>query len=438
MANEPTSRQQIAPATEAVASRTPWPLYISLCGMMFLQYFVQGCYLPVVPLYLEHTLGFSKSLVGTVLSALAVGPLVTWIIAGQLVDRKFATQHVLAASHLLSGLTMLWLFAQRSFWPVLLLASLYSVLYVPTLMLTNAMAFHHLANREREFPVVRMWGTIGFIVPAWLIEMVLLRNLEGSALDQARGIILVAAGVAGLVMAAYCLFLPPTPPLKRDSAEFAPAVALGLLRQRRILVLVGVTLLIAIAHKYHFSLCPDFLKTILRSGGVMSAWEQRIMSLGQIAEIAVMAGLGAMVVRWGFKRTMLLGAAAYVARCLIFAGAYNLQDAFAWKLAIVCAGQMLHGLCFGCFMAAAFMYLDRTTAEDIRGSVQNMYGTFVIGSGFFAGGMISGWVADSFRTADGFDWTGIWLAAAALAGVATIAFAIWFPRQDDVRGESAA
>ena len=419
---------------QAAPPTTPPSLRRRLSVMMFLQYFIQGCYLPIVSLYLQDALSFSKSQIGDFGSALACGPLVAPFILGQLVDRRFATQYVLFFCHLTGGVVMLALYGQQAYWPVVMLGTLYSVLYVPTMMLTNSLAFHHLQDQQREFPTVRVWGTIGFIVPAWLIERVFLRNVTGEALNSGRGIALAIAGGMGLVMALYSLTLPNTPPTRETKRRFAPAAGVALLRERRFLVLVVITFFVAIVHKFYFVLNSQFLKAVLRSGNVETAWEGSISSLGQIAEIGVMAGLSLLIMRIGFKWTILLGAVAYLVRCLVFAGAYQLGGPFVFTMTVICLGQLLHGLCFGCFMAAAFMYFDRTTPSDLRGSVQNLYGTFVIGSGFFAGGFIAGRVAEHFTPDTGAaDWSSIWLSAAALAAVCAVAFAVLFPRDEGLK-----
>lgn len=416
---------------------SPRSLRIKLAAMMFLQYFVQGCYLPIISVYLQKTLGFSAARVGYVGSALAVGPLVVPFFIGQLVDRKFATQRVLAICHLLSGLVMLVLYFQTGFGAVLLLGTLYSVLYVPSMMLTNSLAFHHLSDSKREFPQVRLWGTIGFITPAWLIEFVLLRGLEGEQLSDARGVTLVAAGLAGIAMALYSLLvLPDTPPAKdvKQDSEFAPAVVARLLRYRSVLVLVVVTFFAAIVHKFHFVVNAPFLSSLLAAGGEQGAWEQSISSLGQVAEIGVMAGLAWIIAKLGFRLTITLGLSAYVGRCLLFVVADQIQDQFAAAMTVACIGQLFHGLCFSCFMAASFMFFDRCTPSHVRGSVQNLYGTFVIGSGFVAGGVVAGKTYQHYTVGAGKDavtnFTGVWLVAAGLAAVCTVVFFFLFPPED--------
>jgi len=440
-------------------------LKFRLYVMMFLQYFVQGCYLPIISVYLEDGLGFSPWQIGAFGSALAVGPLVAPFIIGQLVDRHVSTERVLSFCHVAGGVIMLALFridvlvpdGASLFLPVAILGTAYSTLYVPSMMLTNSLTFHHLNDREREFPLVRLWGTIGFIVPAWLIEPLFLSGFSGQELNEARGIVLAFAGVSGLIMGAYSLSLPHTPPAEEDRKDIAPGKVLGLLRSRNFLSLVLISLLVAVVHKFYFVWNPVYLKGVLREGGVTGAWEQRISSVGQVCEIAVMAVLGLLIKRLGFKWTMTLGTLAYVVRCLIFSAAISIDAPFPMIMSMVCVGQALHGFCFGCFLAAAFIYVDRVCTPDVRGSMQNFYGTFVIGLGMFLGGFIAGGVGDLFTTPVGskpsreqwgiesraglvathpkegeapklHDWPGIWLAGGAIAMVALLAFVASFPQ----------
>ncbi|HUG94120.1 MAG TPA: MFS transporter [Planctomycetaceae bacterium] len=450
--------------TPALAARTDPVLKARFSLMMFLQYFVQGSYLPVVTLFVQQKLAFSSVEMGWFNAALAVGPLLAPFIVGQMVDRHFATERVLAWSHLLGGGLMLAMYALAQvwesalFWPLVGLAALYSALYVPSMMLTNAMAFHHLRDREAEFPLIRLWGTIGFIVPAWLVEMVFLRGLEGDALNDRRGVILLVAGVAGLVMAAYCHSLPHTPPA-RNRQDIAPGRVLGLLGRRDFLVLVLVSLLVALAHAYFFLWNSPFLRAALDRAEIPGAWEQRISSIGQIFEIAVMAGLGFAIKRFGFKITMTVGATAYLLRALIFSWVIAADLPSGAMLGFIYVGQALHGLCFGCFLAAAYMYVDRVAPPDARGSMQTFYGTFIVGAGMFLGGFVGGAIGNAFTTDPGQptvrerlgvdanaglvqftqtregraedkirDWPGIWLSSAAISAVALAAFALCFPK----------
>ncbi|MEO1997321.1 MAG: MFS transporter [Planctomycetaceae bacterium] len=434
-------------ASDPIVHNTHHPvaaLKMRLCVMMFIQYFVQGCYLPIISLYLKDTLKFSSSEIGYFGSALAVGPLFAPFLIGQLVDRKVATDRVLAFCHLSGGITMLFLYQQTAIWPILILGVLYSLLYVPSMMLTNSLTFYHLRDDERErfFPWIRLFGTLGFIVPAWLIELVFLKGLTGDELDSGRGVALMAAGIAGLVMGVYSLLLPHTPPIPDLDRKFAPGLAVRLVRQQRFLILISVSIIVAVVHKFFFVVNSPYLKYMLGESGIEGAWEQRLSSLGQIAEIAVMATLGWMIKRVGFKRTMLLGISAYTLRCVIFALAPALSASPWLAMTLVCVGQLMHGLCFGCFLATAFIYIDATAPADIRGSVQNLYGTFVLGVGFFIGGFVSGWISNAFETTvDGItetNWKAIWLISAGIALAGWLLFAWQFPRSRSETGEATS
>ena len=419
--------------TAASQTSSPPTLLGRLSVMMFLQYFVQGAYQPVVTVYVLKTLQFSDTQAGSFSAALSVGPLVAPFLVGQLVDRYFRTERVIACCHLLAGALMLALYTQTAFWPVIVIGTAYSVLYIPTMMLTNALAFRHLRNGELEFPWVRLFGTIGFMVPAYLVEFWWLRGLEGSELDRARGVVFLFSGVVSLLMAAYCLTLPVTPPQPHEKRKYAPGAAAGRLMERHFLVLVVVSFFVAISHKFFWFWNSPFLREILDSGNVKGAYEQSLSSIGQFCEIFVMAVLGFALRRFGFKWTMFAGAAAYAVRCALFACVFGIETPFAGKLTLAIVGQALHGVCFGCFLAAGYMYVDRFAPSDLRGSMQTLYGTFIVAFGLFAGGFISGWVGDVFSTGSGADvvrdWTSIWGSGAVFAAVCAVAFALFFPNR---------
>jgi nucleoside transporter len=409
------------------AERSSGVLFGRLSAMMFLQYFVQGAYLPVASVYVKESLGFTPWQVGLFGAAMAVGPVLAPFIVGQLVDRWFATEKVTAVCHLVGGVLMLLLWKQTAVWPVVILGTAYSVLYVPTMMLTNALAFRHLKDSDMEFPRIRLFGTLGFIVPAYVIEWWWLYGLKGDQLDQARGFVFFLSGAVGLVMGLYCLTLPHTPPIAKKD-DYAPGIVISLLRQRNVLVLVLVSFLIAIVHNFVVVWYSPFMHKILGNRG---AWEQTISSFGQICELGVLATLGYMLRQWGFKRTMLLGACAYLLRSLLFAAVFAFDMPFAGQLGLAAVGQTLHGFCFGCFLAVAYMYVDRVAPPDVRGSMQTLYGVFIIALGFFVGSLLSGGVAEFFTTGEGAaavqNWTGIWLSCAAISLLCVVLFAAFFP-----------
>ncbi|MFK7776542.1 MAG: MFS transporter, partial [Gimesia sp.] len=309
---------------------------------------------------------------------------------------------------------------------------------------------------------IRLWGTIGFVVPAWLAEGLFLAHLKGDELNSGRGIVLAMAGVAGLIMAGYCLTLPHTPPVKGDKKDLAPGKVLKMLKYRHFLILVVVAFIISIVHKFYFQWNSPFISTILKQGGITGPWEQRISSIGQVFEVLVMAVLGFTIKKYGFKSVMLVGLMSYMIRSLVFAYASTIGDFFSLAMFLTCLGQAMHGLCFGCFLAAAYIYVDKVAPLDVRGSMQTFFGTFVFGLGMFAGGFISGSIGDFFTSAGketllrtqwnissqtGIieftqknlagesanllrDWPGIWLSSAAIALFATVLFWVLFPKAE--------
>jgi len=420
----------------AAEPRPTYLLFPRLSLMMFLQYFVQGCYLPIAALYVEQQLGFSDRQIGYFISALAVGPILAPFLIGQIVDRAFSTERVMAFCHFVGGVLMLALFYQLKFWPVIVLATVYSVVYVPTMMLSNSLTFQHLKNSDMWFPWVRAFGTIGFITPAFIIEP-LLMQIYGYEL----GIAFALSGCVGILMGLYCLSLPHTPPAQKEKGSYAPGVVLAMLFQRHFLVIVGVTFLICIAHNYFFAFNSRFLEEILAGGG----WENpdsyvlRISSIGQWCEIGVMAILGFWLTRFGFKWTLIGGAAAYMVRCLLFSVVFGLDLSFESQLTLACTGQALHGFCFGFFLAVGYMYVDRISPRDVRGSMQNIYGVFVVGLGFFVGGLAAGEVGKWFTTLVNDEpvrnWTGIWLTSAALCALCVVLLFAFYPsKEPDVEG----
>ncbi|MCI0457062.1 MAG: MFS transporter [Gemmataceae bacterium] len=417
----------------AAPEKTPLPLRARLSGLMFLQYFIQGSYLPIAAVYLLHGLGFSGDDVGFFIAALAVGPLVAPFIVGQLVDRYLATERVLAFCHLVAGGLMLALYVQADFWPVFALGLAYSILYVPTLMLANALCLHHLHREEREFPLVRLWGTIGFVVPAFLIELVFLAGLTGPALATGRGVAFLVAGVAEVLLALYCLTLPHTPPGKSEAAaRFAPGEVLRLLSRRDFLILVLSGLLAAVCHSFHLQWNSPYLRWFLTAVGIEGALEQRLSTIGQFCEIPVMAALGLALSWLGFKWVLALGVLAYLGRCLLFAAVAHYELAFEEAMLLVGMGQALHGFCVACFWAAGFLYVDRVAGPALRGSMQTFFGTFVFGLGMLLGGLgirlVALLVGGQADRATGADWAVMWLVPAMVAATALVGFVTLFPR----------
>jgi nucleoside transporter len=402
--------------------------------MMFFQYAVWGIWVPILALYFktpvaEGGLGFNGYEIGMILgTAMAVGTVLAPFIGGQLADRHFSTQRFLAVSMLIGG-AINWVLAdQTGFWPWLILSTIYAIVYMPTIGLTNSLAMSHLSDSKRQFPGVRVWGTIGWIVVAWVFPMVWLQSdlsfrwlppfFKGVDLPNATSRIadaLKASGLLSVVYGVFCLFLPDTPPNRNAKQRFAFAKAFGLVRHRSVLVLILATLPLAVIHKIFFLQAAPFLQSIgLDKGYIMPA-----MSIGQFAEIAVMLFLGLMLSRLGFRWVLFIGAFSYVLRYALF----GMTDLPMW--ATICS-LAFHGLIFAGIWATSFMYIDRMAPPDVRHSAQTGFIIIQLGMGPIIGAWLNGFLESRFTTDGVLNYQLFWWTCAAIGLVAAIAMAALF------------
>ncbi len=214
--------------------------------------------------------------------------------------------------------------------------------------------------------------------------------------------------------AAFCFLLPHTPPRKDAAEKLAFAKAFGLLRERSFLVLVAASLPISVIHQIYFLQTPPFLSHL----GLQDSQIGPAMTIGQFSEIVIMAFLGVLLTRLGFRRVITLGALAYFVRYLI----WSFPDAL--PVPVLVASQALHGVCYACFFAAAYIYTDRVAPADVRHSAQTVFGILILGGGPVIGGFLSGWLQDSYAAGQegaGVDYGALWRVVS-LIGLATTVF----------------
>lgn len=400
-----------------------------LGSMMFLQYALWGAWLPVTARYLsasvaEGGLGFSGSEIGMILGlAGSIGAVAAPFIAGQFADRYFSTERILAFLVFTGGLVKWYTSYQTSYESWLYLSIIYSILYMPTLALSNSITFAHIEDKEKDFPKIRVWGTIGWIAASWAFPMIWLQQdlsfqlmppfISGPEVNNVTARLADAlkfSGIISMVYGVFCFMLPNTPP-KQDAVEkLAFKKAFKLFNYSSFTVLVIASLSVSIIHQIYFLQTGPFLSYI----GIKDSQIGPAMTIGQFAEILTMAYLGYFIKRLGFKKVIAIGVMAYFARYAIF-GTTMLP---VWAIVV---SQAFHGFCYAFFFAAAYIYVDKIADEDVRHSAQTVFGIIILGGGPVIGGWLSGKLQEIYTTASLFDYSSFWYTLSAI-GLATAMF----------------
>ncbi|MDO7837495.1 MFS transporter [Sphingobium sp. HBC34] len=335
--------------------------------MMALQVAVWGAWAPKLFPYMTM-LGFSASQQALVGSAWGVASIVGIFFANQFADRNFAAERFLGLSHFLGGLFLVGTAFSTAFWPFFVCYLAYSLLYVPTLSVSNSIAFANLKEPAKDFGTVRMGGTVGWVLASW--PFIFLLSAHATA-DQVRWIFLIAALIS-FGMAGYSLSLPHTPPKPTQTVDrLAWRRALGLLRQPPVAVLFLVTFIDSVVHNGYFVMADAFLTNRVGVAGNLS---MVILSLGQVTEVVTMAGLGIVLARLGWRTTMTIGILGHAARFLAFA---FLAD----SLPAIIAVQLLHGICYAFFFATVYIFVDDVFPKDVRVSAQGLFNLLILGVG---------------------------------------------------------
>jgi nucleoside transporter len=386
------------------------PARVRLSAMMFLEFFIWGAWLPLIFGYLP-SLGFSTSEQYWILNAFAIGSFAAMFFSTQFADRNFAAEKFVALSHLVGGLAILALAWTRSFLPFFVLMLVHCLLYVPTISITNSIAFTHLKDAQKEFGRVRLWGTIGWIAASWPFVFVLVdwskvpplgeagfvdwlgaalgTSKTGAEMQAATRFTFVAAGIASLLLAALATVLPHTPPKRaaEGAEQFAWLEAMRLLAKPFVLVLFVVTFFDAAVHQCYFMWTGRFLTS--PEVGIAGNWVMPVMSIGQIAEIGTMALLGGVLKSLGWRTTMTLGVLGHAARFAVFA--------FAPSPELVVAINVLHGVCYAFFFATVYIFVDEFCPKDARSSAQGLFNFLILGLGPFVANIVWTELGESYK-----------------------------------------
>ncbi|WP_046658145.1 nucleoside permease [Lysobacter capsici] len=385
-----------------------------LSAMMFLQFFIWGAWFVTLGTYLvQGPLQASASQVATAFLSQSIGAIVAPFLVGLIADRYFAAQRILAVLHL-AGAALMWLASTAtSFGVFSACVMIYMLLFMPTLALANSIAMRHMQAPEKQFPPVRVAGSIGWIVAGVLIGWL--------GWEQAHRLELTfrMAAAASLALGLYALTLPNTPPLEQQRnatlGQILGLDALRLLKSRSYLVFFLASIAICIPLSFYYNFTNPYLNDL----GVRGA--AGLQSLGQVSEVLLMLAMPFLFARLGVKTMLALGMAAWVLRYVLFA--YG--DAGA-GFALLVSGIVLHGICYDFFFVTGQIYTDAHAGPASRSSAQGFITLATYGVGMLIGSFLSGAVVEHYTTAAGRDWQQIWLFPAGVALAVLVAFVFLF------------
>jgi nucleoside transporter len=387
---------------------------IRLSSMMFLQFFIWGAWYVTMGTYLANALKADGVQIGAAYSAMAIATIISPFFVGMIADRFFAAQKLLGVLHLVGAAVLYYLIsvsnADNFYWWVLL----YSLLYAPTLALTNTVAFGQMKDPGQSFAGIRVFGTIGWIIAGICIDRVFHIKAEQMAFTFKM------AAIASAFLGILSFMLPATPPkAKGQKATFGQILgsdAFVLFKDKSFVTFFIASILICIPLSFYYSQANQFLNEV----GMANATSN--MTFGQFSEAAFILLIPILFRKLGVKWMIMIGMLAWVLRFLCFG--FGNANAGLWMLF---AGIILHGVCYDFFFVTGQIYTDNKAGENIKSSAQGMITMATYGLGMWIGSLLSGYVAKRYTTGDNVHaWQSIWLIPAGISAVVLVLFGLFF------------
>lgn len=378
---------------------------------MFLEYFIWGAWYVTMGTYMGEHLHSTGLQIGAAFSALAIATIFSPFIVGMIADRYFAAQKIMGVFHLVGAALLFYatkVTDNTAFYWIILV---YSLLYMPTIALSNSVAFNQMTDPGKQFPWIRVFGTLGWIVAGLLIGFL--------GIEKTANTFVMAAGVSAL-LGLVSFFLPNTPPKGKAAGASASKVlgtdAFVLFKDKPYIIFFIAAILVCIPLSFYYGFANPFLNEV----GMQNAAGKMI--LGQISEGLFIIAIPFMFNRIGVKNMLLLGMVAWILRYVCFA--YGNTGANEWMLY---AGIILHGVCYDFFFVTGYMYTEKKAGAQIKNAAQGLFTFATYGVGMFIGTWFSGVVVDKYVvTPTTHNWTNIWYVPAGIAAAVLVYFLLFF------------
>ena len=390
-----------------------------LSFMMFLEFFIWGGWFVTLGTFMGNNLNAEGAEIAAAFSTQSWGAIIAPFIIGLIADRFFNAERILGVLHLV-GAGLMYMMSQATdsavFYPYVLG---YMIAYMPTLALVNSVAFNQMKDPSKDFPFIRVWGTIGWILAGLLISFAFGWDSQESIAAGLLKNTFVMTAIASAVLGVFSFTLPKTPPSAKGEKVAIKDIlgfeALGLLKDRNFLVFFVSSVLICIPLAFYYQNLSPFLT---ESGVEKST---ALASIGQVSEVVFMLLLPFFFKKFGFKKTILVGMLAWTLRYLLFAYG-NTGDLFF----MIITGIVLHGICYDFFFVSGQIYTDSKAGPKIKSAAQGLITLATYGVGMLVGFYVAGKITDANIIGEGHDWNSVWVFPAIFAAAVFVIFALLF------------
>ena len=388
-------------------------VFTKLSIMMLLEYFIWGAWYVTMGTYMVKFLNATGAQIGAAYSALAIATMISPFFVGMVADRFFSAQRIMGVLHLV-GAALLYVATvvennSAFYWIILF----YSLLYMPTIALSNSIAFGQMTDPGKQFPWIRVFGTVGWILAGVMISSL---GLDTSALTFRM------AAIASLTLGIVSFVLPNTPPKGKNSESGLGTEAFVLFKDKPYLIFFIAAILVCIPLSFYYGFANVFLNEL---GMTNVAFK---MTFGQISEGLFILAIPFLFNQIGVKKMLLLGMTAWILRYVFFA--YGNIDTSIWMLD---GGIVLHGICYDFFFVTGYMYTEKKAGEKIKNAAQGLFTFATYGVGMMIGTLFSGETADYYTVDGAYQWQSIWMVPAYIAAAVLIYFILFFNEKKEIK-----